>query len=400
MPRVFIHFPFLFFTLIALSGVWMRLLVIYPNMLIPYKNVLHGHSHLAILGWAFLGSFIVFLFLFWQNMHQKKEAIVLAYSLFITSTMMFIAFLYQGYDLFSIIMSSTHIFIEYWAAAFIYRQLKTGTGIPKYGKYFIYSSLIALFISSIGPFALGFISASGLKDSYFFDLAMYFYLHFQYNGWLTLFLIGIFIIILYKKSIHIKGPLLRLGFWFYFISLFPSYFLSVLWIDLGSYSTILGIVGSIGQWLGIIFILLTIKTIWKELAQHLTKLPLASLLLTFLLLFFKSTMELGLIIPSLAPLIYEARSIVIGYLHLTLLGFVSIFILSQYFMLNLMQLKKLTIVGFIVFFSGFIINELLLFCQGLLEWLGEAGIPFYNEGLLLASGLLLLGILMLWRTTL
>lgn len=399
MPRVFIHFPFFFFSLIALSGVWMRLLIIYPNTLIPYTHVLHGHSHLAILGWAFLGAFIVFLHLFWPRIPQKKEAIVLTYALFITSTMMFFAFLYQGYDILSIIMSSTHIFIEYWAAAFIYRQLKTNVSVPKYGKFFVNSGLISLVISSIGPFALGFISANGLKNSYFFDLAMYFYLHFQYNGWLTLFLIGAFIIILYEKSISIYSSLLSLGFWFYFISLFPSYFLSVLWVDLGSYSTILAIIGSIGQWLGIVFILLAFKSIWKGIGQHLSKLTLVSLAFTFLLLFFKSIMELGLMIPSLAPLIYETRSIVIGYLHLTLLGFVSIFILSQFLMLKLIPCKKLTSIGFIVFIGGFILNELLLFCQGLLEWLGMNGIHFYNEGLLLASGFLLIGIVMLWLTT-
>ncbi|HHY74769.1 MAG TPA: hypothetical protein GX497_16395 [Bacillus bacterium] len=96
MPRALIHFTFFFFTLIALSGLWMRLFSIQPNSTIPYTNVLHGHSHLAILGWAFLGAFIIFLAVFWQTMLEKKQAKALAYTLFITSSIMFIAFLYHG----------------------------------------------------------------------------------------------------------------------------------------------------------------------------------------------------------------------------------------------------------------------------------------------------------------
>jgi len=374
----------------------MRLFTIHPNTIITYTHVLHGHSHLAILGWAFLGVFIIFLTTFWEHMKQQRQAKILIFFLFIISSIMFIAFLYQGYAVFSIIMSTTHIFIEYWAAVFIYQQLKRHNDIPKSGRLFINSGIIALLISSIGPFALGYISANGLKDSYWFDMAMYFYLHFQYNGWLTLFLIGMFIIIVHRRNIPIQSHLLNLGFWCYFISLFPSYFLSILWIDLGNYNTVLAIIGGIGQWLGVLFILAAFKRIWRELIQPYSAITATSLAITLLLLLIKSTMELGLMLQSLAPLIYDTRSIVIGYLHLTLLGFISIFIVTQYFMLNIIPSSSFSIFGFIVFIVGFIANEGLLFGQGLLEWLKLPGIPFYSVGLLLASGLLFVGIVMLW----
>ena len=397
MPRVFIHFTFLFFSLTALSGVWMRFFFIKQNELIPYTHVLHGHSHLAMLGWAFIGAFIVFLLLFWRKIEQKKQAIFILFSLSIASLAMFIAFLYQGYDVLSIIFATLHIFIEYWAAVFMYKILKKETDIPKSGNLFINSSLLTLIISSIGPYLLGYTSATGLKDTYYFDTAMYFYLHFQYNGWLTLFLIGLFIIIVHKKMIPIEGSLLKLGFWFYFLSLFPGYFLSILWIDLGSFIPILASIGSIGQWLGILFILIAFKKVWGDLGLYFSKLTMNCLWITFILLFIKSTAEIGLISPALADLVYETRSIVIGYLHLTLLGFVSIFIITQYFMMNLMDSKaKISTIGFIIFIIGFALNELLLFSQGLSEWLKLAGIPFFTEGLFVASGLLLIGVVTLW----
>ncbi|MCH1627033.1 hypothetical protein [Fredinandcohnia quinoae] len=396
MPRVFVHFTFIFFTLTAFSGTLMRLFTIQPSTAIPYTNILHGHSHLAILGWAFLGGFVIYLLIFWKSIQKKRQATTITITLFITSAIMFAAFLYQGYDVFSIIMSTVHIFIEYWAIRFIYRHLKAQNNVPKSGKRFIYASLIALLISSMGPFSLGYIAANGLKDTYFFDLAIYFYLHFQYNGWLYLFLMGVFIMIIDSKKIPFQDSLLKIGFWLYFLALFPSYFLSILWIDLGGYVQILAVIGSIGQWFGIAFVLLAFKRMWKRLWKQYSKLTITCLWITFLLLFFKSTMELGLISPKLANLIYDTRSIVIGYLHFTLLGFISTFILSQYQMLNILKDYRLTIYGFVLFFIGFFLNEGLLFGQGLLEWLNLSGIPYFANGLFIASVLLLTGIVLLW----
>jgi len=397
MPKIYIHFSFLFLLLTALSGVWMRLFPFYPDMLLTYSNVLHGHSHLAILGWAFLGVFIIFLRIFWKTITAKKQAIAICFSLFLVSFIMFLAFLYQGYGVFSIIMSTIHIFVEYWAAVFIYKQLKRQKKLPQVARFFFNGALISLIISSIGPFLLGFISANGMKESPIFDMAIYFYLHFQYNGWLTLFLIGLFYVILLSKQIAIKEDKLKIGFWFYFIALFPGYFLSVLWMDdLGIFANIFADIGSVGQFIGIVTILVTFYAARDSLKNYLSKVTFHCLQFTFLLLFLKSTMELGLMIPDLAALVYDTRSVIIGYLHLTLLGFVSIFILTQYQMDGILRPSRLLTYGFIIFFTGFMLNELLLFLQSLIEWVAHSTIPYYNEGLLIASITLAIGVFILW----
>lgn len=395
MPRSLVHFTFLFFTLTALSGVWMRL---YPfhSFSLTYTNILHAHSHLAMIGWAFLAVFVIFLATNWSTIQQKKQAKMIAWTLLIISIGMFGAFLYQGYGIYSIIMSTIHIFVEYWAAIFMYRQLKVKRDAPKSGLLFIKASLLTLFISSIGPFALGYISANGLKDSYFFDMAIYFYLHFQYNGWLTLFLLGMFIMIIDREKIALPPRLVKAAFWIYFLSLFPGYFLSVLWVDLGVLVQILAVVGSIGQWIGIMLLLFACRRVWKSLLQQYSKSIVLLLGLTLLLLFAKSTMELGLISPGLAELVYDTRSIVIGYLHLTLLGFVSIFIITQYRMVGIIRSSKFFHVGFILFFVGLLLNEIILFIQGLLQWLQLPSLSFLTEGLLIASVFLLVGIVIKW----
>ncbi|MRG87135.1 hypothetical protein [Salinibacillus xinjiangensis] len=396
--KVYLHISLLFFTLSALSGVWMRLFSLYPNNLVPYTNVLHGHSHLAILGWAFLGLFVISLTLFWSTLKRRKQAIAICAALAITSLIMFVAFLTQGYAVFSIVMSTLHILIEYWAALFIFREIKCRDA-SKVATLWIKGALITLIISSLGPFSLGYISANGLKDSPLFDMAIYFYLHFQYNGWLTLGLIGCFALILCRQNIPFHHTWLKRGFMVYFLSLFPGLVLSILWMDgTGKLAEMTAAIGSVGQWIGVIFVLTAFRKSWKSLYEQYSKLVANSLVITFLLFVIKSTMELGLISPTLSVLVYDTRNVIIGYLHLTLLGFISVFILSQFIMLNWVRTNQTTIVGFVLFIVGFTINELLLFIQSLIGWLELGSLPFYLEGLCFASLLLLIGILVLWTS--
>lgn len=398
MPRLFIHISFLFFALTALSGVGLRLFPFFTNIPIPYDHVLHGHSHIAILGWTFLGTFLIFLIIYWRNIRQKTEAKLLVFILFMVTLLMFFAFLYQSYDVYSIILSVLHIFIEYWVITFIYRVIKSNNTVPKIASLFIHASLFSLFLSTLGPFSLGYISATGLKDSYWFDVAIYFYLHFQYNGWLFLSLIGLFIIILTKKKIAYNRGLLSSGFWIYILALLPNFFASILWVDGGEWLYNIAIVGTIGQWIGVLCIIASFISTNGQLLKREQPLTISLLFLIFIMLLLKSTMELGLIIPNLGTLVFETRSVIVGYLHFTLLGFVSLFILVQYLMTSTLSQTKFTTYTFLIFISGFLINELLLFTQGLVTWLDIGTIPGYLEGLLLASTLLLVGVTLLWFT--
>src|SRR5699024_9241101 len=139
MPRTFVHLAFFLFIITALSGIWMRLTPFSPNLVIEYEHILHAHSHIAILGWAFLGVFIILLTILWPKLEQKQKrhGLILTMTIFIVSFIMFLAFLYEGYAKYSIIMSTMHIFVEYWAIYFIYRHIKAQDQLPKVGKLFI-----------------------------------------------------------------------------------------------------------------------------------------------------------------------------------------------------------------------------------------------------------------------
>jgi len=396
MPRILNHIPLFFLTLTALTGVWMRLFAFSNHVqALPYDHILHAHSHIAILGWTFLAVLLIYFKMTWEHLENKKQAIALVITTFIITFLMFVAFLWQGYALFSIIFSTLHLLIEYWAIIFILRSFKTVPDLPIWSKRFFNGALLTLFVSSIGPWSLGAIASQGLKESALFDMAIYFYLHFQYNGWLYLFLVGLFLFILAKKGIRINSTLVTASFWTTIIALFPGYFLSVLWYNFGLIGVMFAWVGAIGQLIGVFLLCLTlfkaeIFASQKNILLH----------LVFLLLISKTIMELGLLHIPFGQLIYETRAVVIGYLHLTLLGFISLFIFTQYQMVGLLEpTRKRYIYGLFVFLIGFGLNELTLFLSGLFDWMNGNSLPLQNEFLILASILLLIGVLFVWCST-
>src|SRR5699024_8937028 len=114
----------------------------------------------------------------------------------------------------------------------------------------------------------------------------------------------------------------------------PWFFSAISWTELSAYDKLLANIGTTGQFVSIILIIAAIFNIWTPIKQTFSRLTIFCLGGIFLLLFFKSSMELGLISTPLAALVFETRSVIIGYLHFTLLGFISLFILTQYQMIG------------------------------------------------------------------
>lgn len=400
MPKTLVHLSFLFLALTGFSGLWMRLISLDPSLAIfPYANILHAHSHIAVLGWTFLAVYCIILKLIWHNLKQKKQGLLIGMLTFLITILMFFAFLFQGYAVFSIVFSTLHIVMEYWAAIFIYKQINQQKNhFPKSFLLFMKGALLSLVISSIGPFALGGLSSMGLKETPFFDMSIYFYLHFQYNGWLYLSLIGLFVLILHRKGVNLESKWLTRSFWIYTAFLLPAYILSILWYHVGWFGYLLAVIGAFGQLIAIV-LLLFVFIQNKEIIQTIfSRHILISLLFTFGLLMSKSIMEFGLLYKPLAVMVFDTRSVIIGYLHLTLLGFISIFILTQFQMTNILdETNKNVLFGVGIFILGFTLNEFVLFTLGLTTWLHQSYF-FQNELLTAATIFLIIGILMIWSS--
>ncbi|HMR18170.1 MAG TPA: hypothetical protein PKA53_02625, partial [Sphingobacterium sp.] len=71
------------------------------------------------------------------------------------------------------------------------------------------------------------------------------------------------------------------------------------------------------------------------------------------------------VIPSLSVLAYSFRPIVIGYLHLVLLGIITLSILAYAFLTGIFSTTRISHGAVIGFVSGVVLNELLLMTQGI-----------------------------------
>ena len=187
MPRLWIKISFTFLIITAILGAFLRFLIIQPIEGINYKYFLHGHSHVAFMGWIFNALFaIIYISFIKQNDRPIKSYSIMFWLFQISVVGMLLTFPVQGYAALSITFSTMHVLVSWW---FAFKAWKDISDLPAHKfsapRAFIKWSLLFMVLSSAGPFALGYIMAKGLSDTYFYQLAIYFYLHFQYNGWFT-----------------------------------------------------------------------------------------------------------------------------------------------------------------------------------------------------------------------
>src|SRR5690606_35307236 len=131
-------------------------------------------------------------------------------------------------------------------------------------------------------------------------------------------------------------------------------------------NTVYGIAfaGSILLLISLMFFIIMIKEQWPYFAKFN---PTARHLVTISIttFFLKTLLQIFLIIPIVGEHVFSNRAIIIGFLHLVLLGFVSIYLLAHFIQSGRLVLRRLTISAAWLFVIGVFLNEVVLFGQGL-----------------------------------
>lgn len=366
---------------VTLLGVLLRTFPFLPGFPLAYKNILHGHSHFAFTGWVMLVLFALLMkgfpyiretisFRHWRN---------LAGLILLSAYGMLVAFPVQGYKAVSIAFSTVAIVATVYLTVVITKALSC---LEKTTSHrFLKWGLMYATLSSVGPFALGPLMAMGKSGSPLYFDAIYFYLHFQYNGFFTFMVLAL----LYRKLEHQDAA--KYGqrvFLLLNVALLPAYALSVLWHQPSVLLNIAGGGAALLQLAGIFYLL-------KDVCS--TRFPKSFLLqLSLAALVVKSLLQVFSAFPQMAQLAYEQRNLVIAYLHLVLLGFVTVFVFDA-----VLQRGKKMQVGIFVFLFSFFSTESLLVLQALGAVLSFR-IPFYAEILLACSVLFPVGVALLLRS--
>lgn len=157
---------------------------------------------------------------------------------------MLFSFLYQGYGSLSISLSTGSILVSYVFAIFTWRDIRQQNLDPKIARWF-YLSLVFLVLSSFGTFYLAYLKVTQQSNLKGHLSGLYFYLHFQYNGWFFFAIMGLVQHILNKQ----QAPLRETDKLFHILSIAtaPLYFLSILWTKPSTLVYLTIVIFAIGQ---------------------------------------------------------------------------------------------------------------------------------------------------------
>lgn len=391
-----IRFSIFNLLLVALLGLLMRYKIGFEFPLLDQKSLQHSHSHFAFAGWV-SHTLMTLLISFLQKYDLKNKIIFKKYNSIlignlICSYVMLFSFIIQGYGTVSITFSTLSIFVSYWFAYVFFKdckQIETESIAVKWFKAALFFNVI----SSLGTFALAFMMATKNIHQNEYLASIYYYLHFQYNGWFFFACMGL--LLDYLKITTSSNRIYSQSFILLFWSCIAGYFLSTLWLNLPLWIYIITAISAIVQ---VIIWYLLFKTIIKENKSIFVNLPgYLKYLIIFisLALSVKFLLQLGSTIPAVSELAFGFRPIVIAYLHLILLAIISLFLLFYVYANNFVVINKKTILGLILFSLGVILNEVVLGIQGVAS-LSYTLIPFINESLFGIALLLFTSIL--WTT--
>ncbi|WP_125719341.1 hypothetical protein [Flavobacterium ustbae] len=376
------------FLIACFFGLLMRFMYLFPLDFLNYSFLLHAHSHVAMLGWVYLIIYVLIVHFFIPKEKSQKPIYNRLFWLTEFSVIgMMIAFPIQGYALFSIVFSTLHILLSYVFCRLVWKDCSKDKS-PSQRLLFV--SILFMILSTCGVWCLGPAVSTLGKQSAFYQIAIQFFLHFQFNGWFILAILALFLKQFKNKIDEVKFKK------FYFlmvISTLLTVCFPVRWFvenDILSYINCLGVLIQLGAFIYFYKMLKSQISTFRSSLDKTTKLVYDLALAS---LFLKVGIQLLTIFPNLAEVSHQIRNFVIGFIHLTTLGIITGFlfgILLQNKMLssNSSALK----IGVKIFILGYILTEVLLFLQGLFFFFGGGSISGYFQSILIFSILLVLGL--------
>lgn len=379
------------FLLVSFLGVIMRYKIGFEFPFFIQKNIQHAHSHFAFSGWVSLILMVLMFQVIRNSMNDKAikkyERFFLVYLLVAYGSV--VSFFIQGYGPVSITFSILSIVLSFVFAGKYFRSLQKVNDL-KAKKWFVAGLLFSI-LSTLGTFYLSYMMATKNVDQHAYLGSIYWYLHFQYNGWFFFACSGLFVN--YLQKMNALPASINLIFWLFALSCFPGFGLSVLWLNLPIWLYGIICIAAIAQFYALIRFFVDFRKFkpfttlqWNGLVKFL-------LLFAAFSLFLKLLLQLGSTVPAIAKFAFGFRPIVIAYLHLVLLGFTSLFLIAYVYMNRVLHFGKWATRGILWLAIGVLLNELVLAAQGIGS-LSYTLIPYANEMLFFIAVFILISLIL------
>ena len=382
MPKKLVVICLINFLIAALMGLALRFSSL-EAIGLNYRFLTHAHSHVAMLGWVYLMLYTLFVHYFIPK--QPKVFNRLFWLTEFAVVGMMLSFPFQGYAAISIFFSTLHIFCSYYFAYLIFKHHKTNAVVS---EKLLKTSLIFMVVSTIGVWCLGPAVAMIGQASAFYQIAIQFFLHFQFNGWFLIAVVAVFFHLLKVED----SKQFRHFFTLLIISTVLTFALPIQWFL--PHQSLLFING-LGVVLQVVMLYKFIQLIKPKLEVLMTNAhKLMKYMFMFALVCFvlKVVFQSLSILPEFSAVVYEHRNFVIGFIHLLMLGVISGFLFAFILKSGLVTNSKSLTVGIYSFVLGFLLTEILLLIQGIMFFYGIGILPNYYLLLFLFSIFLPLGI--------
>ena len=390
-PEKWLKFSLFNLTLVALLGVVMRYKIGFSFPYFDQKFLQHAHSHFAFSGWITHTIFVLmvcFIQLYLAPPALRKYRFLLVANL-VCAYGMLISFFIQGYAAISISFSTASIFIAWFFSFYFFKDLKHVEKQHPAKKWFK-AALIFNILSSFGTFTLAYMMVTKNLPQNAYLASVYYYLHFQYNGFFFFACMGL----LYSQLHRFLPDLSKINpvFWLFAAACVPAYFLSTLWLKLPVWLYVLVILAAAAQVFAWVRFLQMIRQNLALLKSNIKPVWQYLFLAVGFALSVKLVLQLGSTVPEISKLAFGFRPIVIAYLHLVLLAIISVFLLVYLFSFNIITSRKYSIKALALFVFGVFLNEFILMVQGVASF-SYILIPYANEALFGASVLMFLSML-------
>ena len=373
-----LRITFVFFFIAATFGLLLRMeqagLLSYN-----YKNLLHTHSHIALLGWMYNAAIILLQYTVFKK--ETKSLNTIFWISQVTFVGMLFSFPFEGYRLFSITFSTLYLFCSYFLVGQLFKH-SNKLSSPYVAKFIKWSG-IYLVLSSLGPFALAVIMAKGLADTFWYKLAIYWFLHFLYNGFF------VFVFFSYFLNTFGERKYYKLIFLLMNSSVVPLYALSTLWLKPEISVYMLSAVVAIFQLIAFVLLLKG-----QEIKLHFrNRLSWNLIRLVFIAYGLKVIFQLLASSSGVQKFISDTISFsVIGFIHLVMLGVFTLFFIAIFINENYFRQSKLVTLGVYLLVAGIIGSETLLFAQSAIVYFWHTGILEIFNWLFWVSTLMPVGI--------
>lgn len=379
------------FLIASLMGLLMRFFYLFPVNNVNYSFLLHAHSHVAMLGWTYLMIYVLIVVFFVPKHKSSKPIYNQLFWLTEFSVIgMMISFPVQGYALFSILFSTLHILLSYVFCWLICRDCCKG---KRMDKKLLLVSILFMIISTVGVWSLGPIISIVGKQRILYQIAIQFFLHFQFNGWFLLAVLALFFK-QFKNEINIEY--FKVFFTLLIISTIATVAFPVSWYVKNNLITIVNAVGIMLQLIAFVYFYKMLK---PQITWFKTSLSAAAKMvygLAICSLFLKIIVQLLLLVPDIASSSHQIRGFVIGFIHLTTLGIITGFLFGILFQNRLLSTKSsLVQSGVKCFIFGYVFTEIILFIQGGLFYFNIGLLPGYYEFVFATSAFIVLGLVLI-----